>query len=162
MADWKGHCIFLLSSGEPWASFHSDFIIQMAFKGVVDYWIRKIVSFFGGKLLWYQTIGIVVLLTVYCGHVCEYLQKKKSSECVKLSKLLIVEDSPARRAAAGGVHRFKWTNYLKVKMLWGDYSIHKYLPCGNLPTNLKKNCGNYTWINFFSTFWPEKIVFNQV
>ena len=84
------------------------------FKGVVDYWLRKIVSFFDAKLLWYQTIVIVVLLTIYCGHVCEYLQKK-SSECLKLSKLLIVENTPVRRAAAGGVHRFRWTNHLKAK-----------------------------------------------
>ena len=60
-------------------------------KGVVDYWIRKIVSFFDGKLLSYQTIVIVVLFTIYYGHVCEYLQKK-SSECIKLSKLLIVKN----------------------------------------------------------------------
>ena len=33
--------------------------------------------------------------------------KKKSSESIKLLKLLIIEHSPGRRSAAGAVHRFR-------------------------------------------------------
>ena len=63
-----------------------------------------------------RTLGIRVAVH-YTGYspvpTSEYIRrqyciyKTKSSECIKLSKLLIVEDSPVRRAAAGGVHRFR-------------------------------------------------------
>ena len=80
-----------------------------------NYWMCKIVSFFDAKLLWYQKIVIVALLTIYYEHVCEYLQKKIVGIYKIVEIILIVQGSPVRRVAAGGVNRFRWTNHMKAK-----------------------------------------------
>ena len=81
------------------------------------------------------------------------ITKKKSSECIKLSKLLIGENTARRCRCCTSI---QVSQSSESEMLWGVYLIHQNLQSGTVPINLNKNCGSYTRINYFPTFLRKK------